>query len=370
VHAVRVLRSHRRGSGLVLTTVLALAGLAQSAQAQSGTAATVSRVISGDTVEARLPDGNTTTVRLIGVDAPEPGAPGVPVECGASEAAVALSDLVLGQQVVLTGDPGQPASDRFGRALFYVDRADGIDVGLVMIRRGWATIYTDEGTFARLPQYESAENDATGGVWAKCDGEFHRSAAAVRREAAVAFVELYYDRISARRFLSAWGMLGERRKRQVRPFRQWRAGFAGSLGVSVISSKPSLRGRRAVVRVRLRSRDRDVCSHSVVRQYFRGKVTLASRGDSWRIIGFDIRKTRGKTPRTSRSQCPAPKRRAPGPAPGPNCQGYSPCLTPGPDYDCAGGSGDGPRYVQGPVYVNGSDPYDLDRDGDGVACES
>jgi endonuclease YncB( thermonuclease family) len=355
--------------GLVLTVVLVLVGAAQPAQAQSGTAATVSRVVNGDTLEAQFPDGSTTTVRLIGIDAPEAGAPGVPVECGAAEAADVLRDLVLGQQVVLTGDPSQPGSNRFGQALFYVDRADGIDVGLVMVRRGWATIYTDEGTFARLPLYESAENDATGGVWAKCDGEFHRSAVAVRREAAVAFVELYYDRISSRRYLSAWNMLGARRKRQVRPYRRWKAGFAGSLGVSARSVRARLRGGRAIVSVRLRSRDRDVCSHSVVRQYFRGTVTLASSGDSSRIVGFDIRKTRGRTPRTSRSECPPPKRQAPSPAPAPNCQGYSPCLAPGPDVDCAGGSGNGPRYVQGPVSVHGSDPYDLDRDGDGVACE-
>jgi hypothetical protein len=38
--------------------------------------------------------------------------------------------------------------------------------------------------------------------------------------------------------------------------------------------------------------------------------------------------------------------------------------------DCAGGSGNGPRYVNGPVYVSGGDPYGLDGDGDGVACES
>jgi hypothetical protein len=46
------------------------------------------------------------------------------------------------------------------------------------------------------------------------------------------------------------------------------------------------------------------------------------------------------------------------------------CLKPdSPDYDCAGGSGDGPDYT-GPVQSVGSDPYDLDRDGDGVACET
>lgn len=50
--------------------------------------------------------------------------------------------------------------------------------------------------------------------------------------------------------------------------------------------------------------------------------------------------------------------------------GYRPRLAPASDYDCAGGSGDGPGYAYGPVYVTGSDPYDLDYDGDGVACES
>ena len=48
--------------------------------------------------------------------------------------------------------------------------------------------------------------------------------------------------------------------------------------------------------------------------------------------------------------------------------GYSPCLPPASDYDCAGGSGNGPKYT-GPVRVTGSDPYDLDRDGDGVGCD-
>lgn len=54
-----------------------------------------------------------------------------------------------------------------------------------------------------------------------------------------------------------------------------------------------------------------------------------------------------------------------------NCTtGYKPCLPPAPDYDCAGGSGDGPKYASGPIYVTGSDPYDLDSEGDGIACEA
>ena len=46
------------------------------------------------------------------------------------------------------------------------------------------------------------------------------------------------------------------------------------------------------------------------------------------------------------------------------------CLDPtASDYDCAGGSGNGPRYVQGPVKVRPPDPFDLDADADGLGCE-
>lgn len=52
-----------------------------------------------------------------------------------------------------------------------------------------------------------------------------------------------------------------------------------------------------------------------------------------------------------------------------NCtSGYSPCLPPASDYDCIGGSGDGPEYT-GTVQVTGSDPYGLDSDNDGIGCE-
>jgi len=46
------------------------------------------------------------------------------------------------------------------------------------------------------------------------------------------------------------------------------------------------------------------------------------------------------------------------------------CLAIGQgDYDCAAGSGNGPNYIAGPIYVVGPDEYQLDREGDGVACE-
>jgi hypothetical protein len=45
------------------------------------------------------------------------------------------------------------------------------------------------------------------------------------------------------------------------------------------------------------------------------------------------------------------------------------CLDPDSyDYDCEGGSGNGPDYT-GEVRVVGDDPFGLDRDRDGTGCE-
>jgi hypothetical protein len=46
------------------------------------------------------------------------------------------------------------------------------------------------------------------------------------------------------------------------------------------------------------------------------------------------------------------------------------CVPIASDVDCAGGSGNGPAYVQGPVRVVGSDIYGLDSDGDGTGCDT
>jgi hypothetical protein len=48
---------------------------------------------------------------------------------------------------------------------------------------------------------------------------------------------------------------------------------------------------------------------------------------------------------------------------------YSGCVPIASDVDCAGGGGNGPEYVEGPIRVIGTDIYHLDGDGDGKACE-
>lgn len=105
-------------------------------------------------------------------------------------------------------------------------------------------------------------------------------------------------------------------------------------------------------------------------------LTVSQAERALRQAGFEARVVRSGatgTPGTITSQTPAAGVAA---RPGrqvrittPNCTaGYSPCLPPASDYDCAGGSGDGPRYT-GFVRVTGSDPYGLDADNDGYGCE-
>lgn len=77
-------------------------------------------------------------------------------------------------------------------------------------------------------------------------------------------------------------------------------------------------------------------------------------------------------PRPAASPRPSTSSRVtPRPAASSDCTpGYRPCIPVGAtDVDCAGGSGNGPRYT-GRVEVTGDDPYGLDSDHDGVGCEN
>lgn len=74
---------------------------------------------------------------------------------------------------------------------------------------------------------------------------------------------------------------------------------------------------------------------------------------------------------TGTRQPPPPPAPVPLVQPAGDCHGSyaGVCVPIASDVDCAGGSGDGPAYVRGPLQVVGNDVYDLDRDGDGIACD-
>ena len=206
-----LLRGFACAAGAFLAAVMVLGVTIESARAQSSTAATVTRVIDGDTVEAAPRRQPHVTVRLIGIDTPERG------ECGTDEASAYMEELALGRTVNLVSDPTQDAVDRFGRSLFYVDRDDRLDLGQEMVRAGWAEVFVFDRDFQRLASYRDAASEAEGferGVWARCDGDFHCSRADELREqrlAADAFIRRYYRPVSQRRFVDGLGDACRRR---------------------------------------------------------------------------------------------------------------------------------------------------------------
>lgn len=83
---------------------------------------------------------------------------------------------------------------------------------------------------------------------------------------------------------------------------------------------------------------------------------------------------RDPSPRQSERDRPTEEprpRQEPAPEPEPECHpSYEGACVPfASDVDCEGGNGNGPAYVRGPLRVVGPDVYDLDRDGDGIACD-
>jgi len=98
-------------------------------------AATVERVVDGDTVIARR-DGQQLRVRLIGIDAPESVQPDAPVECFGPEAAGALERLLPAGTRVNAAHQAAGPVDRFGRALWDVWLQDGRFVQAELVAQG------------------------------------------------------------------------------------------------------------------------------------------------------------------------------------------------------------------------------------------
>ncbi len=106
----------------------------------------------------------------------------------------------------------------------------------------------------------------------------------------------------------------------------------------------------------------------------KGETKVRTRGvNGVRTLSYEVTATGRKLIRTVITRKPVTKVVAVGtrtaPSGGDCHDSYQPCVPIASDVDCAGGSGNGPAYVDGPIRVIGPDDYDLDRDGDGVACD-
>ena len=149
----------------VITVAVLLAALLVASAGFAGSftkRGTVTRVIDGDTLVAKLDNGATTRVRLIGINTPELGA------CFGQKAGARARTLALERRVVLKGDATQNTRDRYGRLLAYAWIA-GRDLGYRLIAGGFGKVYVYETPFTRIAAYRFAQNGARTahrGVWA------------------------------------------------------------------------------------------------------------------------------------------------------------------------------------------------------------
>jgi hypothetical protein len=174
-------------------------------------------------------------------------------------------------------------------------------------------------------------------------------------------------------------------------------GCAGGETANNASSAPNKTGRAKTARVpQVENLPVRRARRKLVRRGFRVKIKRRYNSDKprgsvagQRPIALDVVKRRSRVVLiVSRGPKPAPTPPLPAPEPPPRSTPTRPtpteptppgkdcdpsykgaCLDPNAaDYDCAGGTGDGPKYLSGTVRVVGSDPYGLDGDGDGVGC--
>lgn len=127
----------------------------------------VTRVVDGDTIEARI-GGRVEDVRYIGVDTPETVKPDTPVQCFGPRASAFNHRLVERRRVRLVF--GVERRDVYGRLLAYV-HLDGRFVNASLVRRGLARSLTipPNNRFAALFQrLELAAARAGRGLWGAC----------------------------------------------------------------------------------------------------------------------------------------------------------------------------------------------------------
>jgi micrococcal nuclease len=129
-----------------------------TASQERGTRARAIRVIDGDTLTVHTAAG-TSTVRLIGIDAPETGAGYGTRECFSAQATEKLRELVAQREVHLQADPTQQNRDRYGRLLRYI-LVDGTNINREMVRRGYAHEYTYRIPYQEQASFRRAERKA------------------------------------------------------------------------------------------------------------------------------------------------------------------------------------------------------------------
>jgi micrococcal nuclease len=147
-------------------------------------AATVRRVVDGDTAVVRLPDGRNERVRLIGIDTPEIHASEKLARESARTGRDADTLRRLGQRAAAFTSAWLPVGlrigleldiepcDREGRLLAYVWRDDGTFINLALVEAGQARLLTIPPNVRHADRFRAcaaAARTARRGLWASVD---------------------------------------------------------------------------------------------------------------------------------------------------------------------------------------------------------
>lgn len=155
---------HRITSRFLLAALgaaLALLSGCQAPEADSGSTTEtvpVVHVIDGDTLIIERA-GQDERVRLLGIDAPEVARNDSPGEPCANEATALTEHLTASTEVTVVADSTQPATDRYGRTLAYVE-AEGRDVSAELLRAGLAEVYYSAEDISRYGDYRKLAANA------------------------------------------------------------------------------------------------------------------------------------------------------------------------------------------------------------------
>lgn len=133
----------------------------------------VERVIDGDTMEVRFPNGEIDTVRLLGVDTPETYGEndpdefeGVPDDVAGADwlaqwgdrAAAFATEELADEEVRIAVDPSADRRGSYGRLLVYVYTDDGDSFNERLLENGLARMYDTK--FSERSTYEQLEAEA------------------------------------------------------------------------------------------------------------------------------------------------------------------------------------------------------------------
>jgi len=129
----------------------------------------VTKVEDGDTITVQM-EGDSETVRLIGVDTPETQDPRKPVQCFGKAASNFTRQLIGNNFVRLEADPLSDNRDRYNRLLRYVYLPDGRLVQAEIIKSGYGFALTSF-PFTKSDEFKSYETNAREnnlGLWKSC----------------------------------------------------------------------------------------------------------------------------------------------------------------------------------------------------------